>query len=518
MRSEATLRRHRTSINSRFGDESGHARTQIDWLIDNGEAYGALVAALRDARESIWISQLAFDADCRGYATADAGSRADTGDENLLDVILATSAERSVGVKILLNSTALLDTKRPLLRYLAERKISTGLVQVRGISRFPQLLHAKMVIVDEQRAFVLGSPFVNGYWDTSAHSVSDHRRPHRELAGRPIHDVSVGVRGPIVHELAEVFARYWQGAKPGKSREAAPTRSRAVALTAAGLTTAIVTTEPRGGRGSNDPGRLETRAALLGGISRARSLIYIEHQYLSSRSVVKALRRALTREPGLEIILLVNQNPDVTAYRRWQNARLAGAGLLAHPRVGVFALWSGEKQDGSEPAVNQVFVHSKVVIVDDEWAMVGSANLDGASLDSYGDDFSGRVARRVFRDVRNFDVSIVLTVRKSAGETNPIRELRERLWTEHLGHESTQSVEQGHARLARWNAVASRAVAALNMEAPNGTFILRYSMSASPRAQLAEAGVRPGTRIDLRFDPGWLEMNFSPNWIRNMFL
>ena len=48
--------------------------------------------------------------------------------------------------------------------------------------------------------------------------------------------------------------------------------------------------------------------------------------------------------------MVLNQNPDVTAYRRWQNARLAESGLLAHPRVGVFALWSARGAADHAPA------------------------------------------------------------------------------------------------------------------------------------------------------------------------
>ena len=525
MLSEASRRQHWAPADSRIGEEPDSAPIHVDWLIDNSEAYESLIRAVRDARESIWVSQLAFDADCRAYASDKAESEADAPGESLLDEILTTCGQHRVSVKILLNSTLLLNTRRPLLRFLAGRKLGAELIEVRGISRFPQLLHAKMVIIDERRAFLMGSPFVNGYWDTPSHEPVDHRRPRRELCGRPVHDVSVGVRGPVVHELAEIFARLWNGAGhrewPHETR-IEPRRKRRVA---AKYGVNVVTTEPRASRGSGDPGSLETLDALLDGIQRARSLIYIEHQYLSSRPVVYALRRALDRERALEIILVFNQNPDVTAYRRWQYARLADTGLLTHPRVGVFALWSTSSRSGSRQAINQVFVHSKVVIIDDEWAMVGSANLDGASLDSYGDDFSGRLARRVFRDVRNFDVSLVFTGRKSVRGPNPIRDLRERLWMEHLGPGSLQAVERGTGvQLAEWKALASRNVAALNGRAQSdgvslsGSFILPYSPSPRPRAQLADVGVRPSAPIDLRFDPGWLEVNFSPNWIRNMFL
>ena len=50
---------------------------------------------------------------------------------------------------------------------------------------------------------------------------------------------------------------------------------------------------------------------------------------------------------------------------------------------------AGEANDTARRQITQVFVHSKVVAVDDRWAMVGSADLDGVSLHSYGDDFRG---------------------------------------------------------------------------------------------------------------------------------
>ena len=502
-------------------DEGGN---KVDWLIDNAEAYDALIGAMREARESIWISQLAFDSDCKAYASDGAGPEADIDYANLLDSILMASSEQGVRVKILLNSTLLLDTRRPLLRFLAGSDLDTDLLEVRGISRFPQLLHAKIVIIDERRAFLMGSPFVNGYWDTPRHAPVDNRRPRRELGGRPIHDVSVGVHGPAVYDLAKIFARLWNGAAHPELDHATRLEPGVFNRGTAQNGLQMVTTEPPG-RQVSDSGSRETLNALLDGIQRARSLIYIEHQYLSSRPVVKALRQALDRERSLEIIIVLNQNPDVTAYRRWQNARLRETGLLAHARVGVFALWSAETRIGSfGPDVNQVFVHSKVVVIDDEWAMVGSANLDGVSLGSYGDDFSGRLARRVFRNVRNFDVSMVLTARDSAREPNPIREWRERLWMEHLGNRAQAVEGRTDAQLPTWKALASRNVTWLNGLARSdparlgGSFILPYSTSPTPRAQLADAGVRPAAAIQLRFDPGWLEVHCSPNWIRNMFL
>jgi hypothetical protein len=262
-------------------------------------------------------------------------------------------------------------------------------------------------------------------------------------------------------------------------------------------------------------GATEILDSLLEGIASARSLIYVEHQYLSSRPIVAALAEALRRHDQLEIVAVLNENADVTAYRRWQNTRLEESGLAAHPRVGLFALWTAARGPGTT-RLNQVFVHSKVVVVDDVWATAGSANLDGASLDSYGDDFSG-LGRRVFRHTRNFDVNVIVKGRSA-------RCLRSHLWSEHLGRPSDSLTRPAEGWLPLWRAGAAANVAALNAVGSSGEgsamrgFVLPYSAAATPARQLADLGVRVDPRhLDVRFDPGWLEVHFSPNWVRNMF-
>src|SRR6185436_5834211 len=138
-------------------------------------------------------TQLAFDADCIAYAKDDSAPAA--GGTILAESLVAAVVRAPIDVRILLNATLLLDTARPLRRFFAARLAALnpilGTVRVRGLSRFPQLLHCKMVIVDGREAFLLGSPFANGYWDDSRHRPVDTRRPLRELGGRPLHDVSV---------------------------------------------------------------------------------------------------------------------------------------------------------------------------------------------------------------------------------------------------------------------------------------------------------------------------------------
>jgi phosphatidylserine/phosphatidylglycerophosphate/cardiolipin synthase-like enzyme len=194
------------------------AASGAEWLIDNEVAYEAVIAAIRRARRSVCISQLAFDADCEAYSYEKPPVR-------ILDELVDAWRTHALDVRILLNATLLVDTARPLRKTLGERN-ARG-IRVRGISRFPQLLHAKILIVDDSEAFLLGSPFVNGYWDDSSHRPDDVRRPMRELGGRPLHDLSVQLKGPIVAGFQAGFEVLWNEGtdENGESVEPRPVRS-----------------------------------------------------------------------------------------------------------------------------------------------------------------------------------------------------------------------------------------------------------------------------------------------------
>ncbi|MDQ6886808.1 MAG: phosphatidylserine/phosphatidylglycerophosphate/cardiolipin synthase family protein [Gemmatimonadota bacterium] len=499
--------------------------------MDNADAYAALLRSMRGARTSIWISQLAFDADCAADPSRVATERGASRRVLLADALVEATRRGCADVRILLNASPLLNTATPLGRFFEAAHANPKRIRVRGMNRFPALLHAKMVLIDGREAFLFGSPFVNGYFDDSRHRPVDESRPSRELGGRPLHDVSVRFTGPAVRQLATIFSELWTGASPSSDNEldTLPADHPMTTHDARSGALRVARSAPRGALSGLPGGETGIVDEMLAGIDRARSLIYIEAQYLSAPAVAAALTRALDRQPLLEVIVVLNQNPDVTAYRGWQNKLLSETGLLAHPRAGVFALWSTHRpEEGSGPTlINQLFVHSKVMLIDDCWATVGSANLDGVSLDSYGNDFSGRVLRRVFRHVRNFDVNVVLD---SAGDADnladSVSELRARLWSEHLGarRERLATPPRG-GWLRLWRSCAARNVAALgarprhDLTASLSGLVLPYSTHPTPAGQLADLGIRVDRRrLQLRFDPGWLEVYCSPKWVRNMFL
>ena len=510
-------------------ERDGHARAastddSVEWLIDNAETYGRMLESLRRARRSVHIAQLAFDADCAAYAGRSlTGSPSD--DERIAEILIHLANDRGVETRILLNATWILDTARPLRKFFVNRGIKDDQIAVRGLSRFPHFMHAKLVLIDDREAFLLGSPFVNSYWDDGAHVPFDARRPLRELGGRPLHDVSVHVRGPAVRDLESLFARVWESAGSGRPVIAA---ARAIDVVTASRTRSavrVIADAPDGILPNVPNGAHQMLAELLAGISRARSFIYIEHQYLTCRPIVDAFAAALHREPALEIIIVLNQNPDITAYRGWQNAQLRQHALVAHPRVGVFTLWStdADPERAGVTRINQLFIHSKVMVVDDEWAAVGTSNLDGVSMGDYGADFAGWLGRRVFRGVRNVEVNLVIDAADSRENQATIVTLRERLWTEHLGASREElSARADGGWLATWREVArenarvlaSRSDHALSMEGR----VLPYSARAYPREQLADLGVHlDPARLALSYNPTWFGVYLSPHWIRNIF-
>ncbi|MEO5903654.1 MAG: phospholipase D-like domain-containing protein, partial [Gemmatimonadaceae bacterium] len=175
-------------------------------------------------------------------------------------------------------------------------------------------------------------------------------------------------------------------------------------------------------------------------------------------------------------------------------------------------------------SASQIFVHSKVMVVDDNWAMVGSANLDGVSLHSYGDDFAGPVARRLFRDVRNFDLNAI--VRDGCDDVAPngfVSSLRSKLWAEHLGMSAAATrTRPPKGWLGMWRKRAKENVIALKSNDSRHRYhgsVLPYSTRATPAKQWLELGISSLTALRmLEFDPGLMEVYLSPNWVRNMFL
>jgi cardiolipin synthase A/B len=106
----------------------------------------------------------------------------------------------------------------------------------------------------------------------------------------------------------------------------------------------------------------------LTAIQAAKNSIYIENQALEIPEIIEALLSALKR--GVEIVTLLPSTPDLSP------REFARAELGAYPNF-TLAGMAGLGTDGCR---KPVWVHSKLMLIDDNWATIGSANLHQWSM------------------------------------------------------------------------------------------------------------------------------------------
>ena len=258
-------------------------------------------------------------------------------------------------------------------------------LQVKIDSTAPTLTsahHEKIMVIDYEVGFCGGLDLSNGKWDTSAH---DYDSQLRDSGAEPWHDVHAMVRGPAVHDLAYHFWQRWSYAD---------TRDRRAVMAAVKLPAGRP--EPAGTvpvvalRTWKEMDRNGSIKAWYGEMFRkAKAGIYIENQFpFQSRSLTKLLAKRLTEEPDLQVIIVGPMEPNLPGLVGSMlskmsvndvNKNLADLRKLSGGRVATYSLIS---QHRTVPTMRkQIYVHSKIMIVDDQWMTIGSANLDRNGTD-----------------------------------------------------------------------------------------------------------------------------------------
>jgi len=265
--------------------------------------------------------------------------------------------------------------------------------------------HQKLVVVRHPGSSARDVAFVGGIdLSHTRNDDSGHRGDPQVLAfpevygpRPPWHDIQAEVRGRAVHDLEHTFRERWYGSSPLDLPS--PVRQLYDRTYHIGATTRRPLPEPVSDDDSRPgmqavqvlrtyPARLRRYPfAPLGersiahgyrkAFARARSLVYLEDQYLWSRPVADLLASALRANPNLHVIAVVPRHPDS------DGAISRVPGLLGRHDVmrtcaqaggERFAVYDLENREGTP-----VYVHAKVVVVDDVWAMVGSDNLNRRS-------------------------------------------------------------------------------------------------------------------------------------------
>jgi phosphatidylserine/phosphatidylglycerophosphate/cardiolipin synthase-like enzyme/uncharacterized membrane protein YdjX (TVP38/TMEM64 family) len=246
--------------------------------------------------------------------------------------------------------------------------------------------HQKVVVVDDEVAFVGGMDLTFARWDTPEHRAGDPRRKiHDGSVARPMHDVQLAASGETARALGDLFRSRWHAATGQILPPSGPARDRAAdpwppSLTAdiEGVDVAIARTVPPSRH--DDPGVREIETLTLAAIAEARRTIFIENQYLTAGAVGHALARRLRESEGPEVILVLPR--DQGGWLEQSSMGVLRDRLLAKLRENdpYGRLRACHPTVPGLPSDQCLGVHSKLLIVDDTFLKVGSANLSNRSM------------------------------------------------------------------------------------------------------------------------------------------
>ncbi|WP_067704063.1 phospholipase D-like domain-containing protein [Nocardia jejuensis] len=281
--------------------------------------------------------------------------------------------------------------------------------------------HQKIVVIDDALAFCGGIDMTVDRWDTSDHRDDNHYRtePSGNRYG-PWHDATTAVDGKAAKVIGELARARWKAAT-GEQLDAVQGLDgdspwpEGLAPTMESVAVGVARTFPE----LADRAEVrEIEALYLAAIAGARESLYIESQYLASRTLAEAIAARLREPDGPEIVLVLPRNAD-----GWLE-QLAMDG--ARRRL-LHLLWKADTGNrlGVYYPVTQagdpIYVHAKVLVMDDRLLRVGSSNLNNRSM---GFDSECDLAVEVTPDTANGDQL-----------RDTILDIRRRLLCEHLAAE-----------------------------------------------------------------------------------
>ncbi len=239
--------------------------------------------------------------------------------------------------------------------------------------------HQKIVTVDDSLAFVGGMDLTVERWDTPEHAPgNDLRREPDNTPYDAVHDVQLVADGPLARVLGGIAATRWRDAT-GEALPRAPSVERwpsGLRPDFADIAAGVSRTAPaHAGRP-----QIEEIAKLNDDLLRsARRTIYIEAQYFTGRRLRRVLEEVLVRPDPPEIIVVSTRVANGLVERFIMGANRER--LLRYLR----AIDRNERLHAYFPVCDgtgehRLLIHSKLMIIDDRYLRVGSANLNNRSV------------------------------------------------------------------------------------------------------------------------------------------
>nr|WP_211193958.1 phospholipase D-like domain-containing protein [Pyxidicoccus fallax] len=359
-------------------------------LVDARAYYRELYRAAQKARRYIAITGWQFDSDVALLRGEDLGeARGEVRLLPMLDELCRANPELHVYV-LAWDFSLLLAMEREWMQHLIFNWTTNERVRFRFDASSPLYgaHHQKLVVIDGAVAFTGGMDVCDCRWDDRDHPV---RSPLRCDSGRdphgPYHDVQSVLTGPVVDKLAELFEARWAHAGGGELRLPKVLRDDVDFRASIPAPPGPVALSRTFGKTLLPPQEAvqEVRALYLDAIESAERFIYIENQYFSSRAIYQALVKRM-REPGrgrLQIMLVLPQQPE--ALREQLAMGIAQVRLLrsleqvAKEMGHAFGVYCSAGRNDAGTDV-YTYIHSKVMVVDDRFLTLGSANTTNRSL------------------------------------------------------------------------------------------------------------------------------------------
>jgi cardiolipin synthase len=305
------------------------AGNSVEALVDGAQAYPAMLEAIESAQRSIMLASYIFDGKGIGAQFVDA---------------LARAVRRGVEIRVLVDDVdvrfTLSNAYKPLRKAGVPISVFNPPLVPARLNAVHLRNHRKILVVDGALGFTGGMNIDGRYWAADA-------------KGEPSRDLHFRLRGPVVAQLAEVFADDWQFTS-GEALRGAPW---------------FVPLEPAGGVLARciDDGPDESteplRWAMVAGLNQAqRSVRIMTPYFVPDSSLITALDVAAMRGVDVDILLPARSDLPHVHWAAWGQ------------------LWQVLERGCHVWCSPGPFDHSKLMVVDGAWTLLGSANWDARSL------------------------------------------------------------------------------------------------------------------------------------------
>ncbi len=328
----------------------------------------------------------------------------------------------------------------------------------------PRSHHQKVLVVrsgDHYYAYVGGIDLGSDRWDTP-----DHVRTDKDFNFFGWHDIQCRVEGDAVRHIWANFADRWNdqaestdsvksGSMPAAGTK--PGRHHVQVLRTFGAKTdkALFSFMPNGEQ--------TVRQAYLKAISKAEHYIYFEEQFPYMCDIADAISDRLNKVPDLKVICVLASGTDIPGalgqyglYMRRQFLETLAPDGKYGDASGVYPyhLWQDPATLPNTATAQSIYVHTKILLIDDRYVAIGSANLNKRSMTSDSELQIAIVDDETVDGGLNVagPGTVYVSVCRFA------QDLRRKLWTEHLGKESPVNVTEALALWPQWEANSDKQV------------------------------------------------------------